>query len=239
VSGGGEIYLETERIILDDEQALSYAVKPGRYIKISMTDTGIGMDEKTRERIFDSFFTTKEMGRGNGLGLATVYGIIMGHGGMIKVNSESGHGTMFTIYMPATEKEVAKEKIPIGIIAKGTETILLVDDEKMILEVNKELLESMGYRVYAVGSGQEAIAVFMEKRNEIDLVILDMIMPGISGGRTFDRLREINPEIKVLLSSGYSLNGEAETIMDRGCNGFLQKPFHLKKLSSKVREMLG
>ena len=178
--GGGEIYLETEKIVLDDEQAASCAVKPGRYIKISVTDTGTGMDEKTRERIFDPFFTTKEMGRGTGLGLATVYGIIKGHGGMINVDSEPGHGTMFTIYLPASAKEIAKEKNTTSIIAKGTETILLVDDEKMVLEVSKELLESMGYRVYAVGSGQEAIAVFMEKRNEIDLVILDMIMPGIS-----------------------------------------------------------
>ena len=107
----------------------------------------------------------------------------------------------------------------------------------MVLEVSRELLEFMGYRVYAVGSGQEAIAVYMEKRNEIDLVILDMIMPGISGGETFDRLREINPDAKVLLSSGYSINGQAQEIMAKGCNGFIQKPFHLEKLSQKVREV--
>ena len=105
--------------------------------------------------------------------------------------------------------------------------------------MNKELLESMGYLVYEAGSGQEAIAVFMEKRSEIDLVILDMIMPGISGGVTFDRLREINPNAKILLSSGYSLTGKAQAIMDRGCNGFLQKPFRLEELSGKVREVLG
>ncbi|MFA5183350.1 MAG: PAS domain S-box protein [Syntrophales bacterium] len=236
--GGGEIYLETENIVLDDEQALSHAVKPGQYVKISMTDTGTGMDAKTRERIFDPFFTTKEMGRGTGLGLATVYGIIKGHGGSINAYSEPGHGTTFTIYLPASEKEVAKEQTATGAIARGTETILLVDDEKMILEVSKELLEAMGYLVYAVGSGQKAVAVYMEKRNEIDLVILDMIMPGISGGETFDRLQEINPAVKVLLSSGYSITGQAQEILDRGCNGFLQKPFHPEILSSKVREML-
>ena len=237
--GGGEIYLETENVLLDDEHAFPYAVKTGRYIKISMTDTGTGMDAKTRERIFDPFFTTKEMGRGTGLGLATVYGIIKGHRGMINVDSDPGHGTTFTIYLPASEKEVVKEKTGTVTIARGTETILLVDDEKMVLEVSKEMLESMGYRVYVVGSGQEAIAVYMEKRNEIDLVILDMIMPGMSGGETFDRLREINSEVKVLLSSGYSLNGQAQIIMDRGCNGFLQKPFKMENLSLKVREMLG
>jgi two-component system cell cycle sensor histidine kinase/response regulator CckA len=236
--GGGEIYLQTENVFLNNKQALSYSVKPGKYVKITVTDTGTGIDEKTRERIFDPFFTTKAMGRGAGLGLATVYGIIKGHKGMINVYSEPGHGTTFTIYLPASEKEVVKEETAIGTIDRGTETILLVDDEKMVLEVSKELLKSMGYRVYAVESGQEAIALFKGKRNEIDLVILDMIMPEISGGETFDRLREINPGIKVLLSSGYSLNGEAQTIMDRGCKGFIQKPFQIEKLSQKVREML-
>jgi len=236
--GGGDIYLETADVLLDDEQAFPYAITLGKYVKISVTDTGTGMDEKTRERIFDPFFTTKEMGRGTGLGLATVYGIIKGHGGMITVDSEPGHGTTFNIYLPASEKKVAKEKTAPGTIARGTETILLVDDEKMILEVSKELLEFLGYRVYAAGSGQEAIAVYMEKQKEIDLVLLDMIMPGISGGETFDRLREIDPEILVLLFSGYSINGQAQEIMDRGCSGFIQKPFQIENLSQKVREML-
>jgi two-component system cell cycle sensor histidine kinase/response regulator CckA len=237
--GGGEIYLETDNVLLNDEQVFPYAIKPGKYVKITITDTGTGMDEKTQERIFDPFFTTKEMGRGTGLGLATVYGIIKGHHGLINVYSETGHGTTFTIYLPASEKEILKEKTPKDEITRGTETILLIDDEQMVMEVNQELLESIGYKVYVAGSGQEGIAVYMEKRDKIDLVILDMIMPGISGSETFDRLREINPNIKVLLSSGYSLNGEAKHIMDRGCNGFLQKPFRLEELSGKVREMLG
>ncbi len=236
--GGGAIYLETENIILSEAQVIPSAAEPGKYVKITITDTGTGMDAKTRERIFDPFFTTKAMGRGTGLGLATVYGIIRGHKGMINVYSEPGHGTTFTIYLPASEKAVFHERADSGTIVRGTETILVADDEKVVLEVSAEMLTSLGYRVYAAGSGQEALAVFMEKRNEIDLVILDMIMPGISGGETFDRLREINPEIKVLLSSGYSINGEAKTIMDRGCNGFLQKPFRLNKLSGKIREML-
>jgi two-component system, cell cycle sensor histidine kinase and response regulator CckA len=235
---GGEIYIETENVFLDENQALSDAVKPGRYIMISITDTGTGMDEKTRNRIFDPFFTTKAMGRGTGLGLAAVYGIIKGHGGTINVDSKPDHGTTFNIYLPASKKGVANETVVNGEIVRGMETILLVDDEKVVLEVNKELLEFMGYMVYAAESGQEAIAVFMEKRTEIDLVILDMIMPGISGGDTFDKLRKINPEIKVLLSSGYSLTGQAQEIMNRGCNGFLQKPFHIEKLSSTVRKML-
>jgi PAS domain S-box-containing protein len=236
--GGGDIYVETQNILLDEAQALSFSAKPGKYVKIAVTDTGTGMDEKTKARIFEPFFTTKGMGRGTGLGLATVYGIIKGHHGIINVYSEPGHGTTFTVYLPASEKEVVKEKTATRKIVRGKETILLVDDEKMVMEVSKKMLESLGYKVYVAGSGQEAIAVYMEKGNKIDLVILDMIMPGISGGGTFDRLMEINPQIKILLSSGYSLNGQARDIMDRGCKGFLQKPFLLSQFSGKIREIL-
>jgi PAS domain S-box-containing protein len=237
--GGGTIYLETENIILNDKQVFSYSIKPGEYIKISITDTGTGMDDKTRERIFDPFFTTKEMGRGTGLGLATVYGIIKGHGGIINVQSNPGHGTTFNIYLPASEKEVIKATKAAETIVMGTETILLVDDENMVLEVSRALLESIGYRVYTAGSGEEAINVYMEKENEINMVLLDMIMPGISGGETFRHLKEINPDIKVVLSSGYSINDQAQEILDRGCRGFLQKPFSIETLSIKIREILG
>jgi len=209
-------------------------------VKIAITDTGIGMDEKTRDRIFEPFFTTKEMGRGTGLGMATVYGIIKGHEGIINVESKPGHGTTFTIYLPASEKQVVvDEETSTDEILMGTETILLIDDERTVMEVNKELLESIGYTLYVAGSGQEGLDIYTEKKDKIDLIILDMIMPGISGSDTFDRLREINPKVKVLLSSGYSLTGKAQAIMDRGCNGFLQKPFDLEELSAKVREMLG
>jgi PAS domain S-box-containing protein len=236
--GGGDIYLETENVILHDEKTLPFSAKPGKYVKTTVTDTGSGMDEQTRLRVFDPFFTTKEMGRGIGLGLASVYGIIKGHRGLINVYSEPGHGTTFTIYLPASDKAVVKERQTPLTITRGMETILLVEDEKIVLDLNRELLEALGYTIHATSSGSEAIAVYREKRNMIDLVILDMVMPGISGSRTFDRLREINPEVKILLSSGYSLNGEAQHIMDRGCNGFLQKPFQIEKLSRKVREIL-
>ena len=236
--GGGSIYLETQNVVLEEHDHLPGLNRPGRYVKVSVSDTGMGMDEKTRERIFDPFFTTKGIGRGTGLGLAMVYGIIKGHGGVIHVYSEPGHGTTFHIHLPASEKSVVKEKTVSGAILKGTETILLVDDEKMVLEVSKEILESLGYRVFAAGSGQEAIGVYMEKKGRIDLVILDMIMPGMSGGETFDRLREIHPGIAVLLSSGYSVNGQAQEILDRGCRGFLQKPFTTEILSKKIRETL-
>jgi len=238
MTGGGDIYLATENVLLKDEKPLPYSVPPGNYVKITVTDTGCGMDEQTRARIFDPFFTTKEMGRGTGLGLASVYGIIKGHQGMINVYSEPGHGTTFTIYLPASDKAVEDEASVTTEAATGTETILLVEDERTVLEVNSELLQSLGYTVLAVGSGREAIALYAEKHDTIDLVILDMVMPGVSGSETFDRLRQIDPGVRVLLSSGYSLNGEAQHIMDRGCNGFLQKPFQIERLSRKVREML-
>lgn len=237
--GGGEIFLETGNVFLDDKQMVPYAAGPGRYVRITVADTGTGMDQRTKERIFDPFFTTKAMGRGTGLGLATVYGIIKGHGGVIHVDSEPGKGTTFILYLPASEKEAVKEPMETGAIAGGRERILLADDEWMVLDVTRELLESLGYRVYVAGSGQEAVAIYMEKKDDVDLVILDMIMPGISGGETFDRLREINPEVRVLLSSGYSITGQAQDILDRGCNGFLQKPFHIGQLSGKIREILG
>ena len=236
--GGGDIYLETRNVFLSDDEISRNAIQPGLYVQISVVDTGMGMNEKTRERIFDPFFTTKEMGRGTGLGLAMVYGIIKGHGGAINVTSEPGHGTTFTIYLPGSEKNIVEEKTVVTEAVKGMETILLIDDEPVNLEVSGELLESLGYRVYMAGGGQEGLDIYEEKRDEIDLVILDMVMPGISGGETFDRLRKSNPGIRVLLCSGYSINGQAQSILDRGCNGFIQKPYKMNDLSQKIRELL-
>jgi CheY-like chemotaxis protein len=198
------------------------------------------MDEKTLGRIFDPFFTTKKMGRGTGLGLAMVYGIIHGHEGMIDVKSRLGEGTAFAIYLPAAEMPAItddQEEAP-DILRKGTETVLLVDDEQTILKVGRGLLEALGYRVHVAGSGQAAVAISLEKKGQIDLVLLDMIMPGMSGGETFDRLQEIDPGVKVILASGYSIEGEAQQILDRGCRGFIQKPFQTGSLSRLLREVL-
>ena len=235
---GGDIYLETDNICLDDASATFFSGKTGPFVKISVTDTGMGMDEKTIERIFDPFFTTKNMGRGTGLGLATVYGIVKSHDGVINVCSRPGHGTTFNIFLPASEKAVTARNVSAGTILKGTEKILLVDDEVAVLDVSRKLLELLGYEVYTAGNGQDAISVYLEKGREVDLILLDMIMPVMSGGETFDCLRKINPEVKILLLSGYSINGEAENIVERGCNGFLQKPFQIEELSRKVREVL-
>ena len=235
---GGDLYLETESVTLDENYVKPFAIEPGKYVKISVTDTGIGMDKATQEKIFEPFFTTKEMGRGTGLGLASAYGIIKNHHGFINVYSEKGHGTTFNIYLPASEKEIIEEKKPAGDTLRGFETILFVDDEDMIIEVAEEMFEQLGYKLLIARSGKEAIETYEKNKELIDIVLLDMIMPDMSGSDTYDRMKEFNPDIKVLLASGYSINGQATEIMDHGCNGFIQKPFKMQELSQKLREIL-
>ena len=235
---GGDLYLETENVALDENYVKPFSVETGRYVKISVTDTGVGMDRAIQKKIFDPFFSTKEMGRGTGLGLASAYGIIKNHGGFINVYSEKGHGSTFNIYLPASEKEIIEEKKPTGDTLRGTETVLFVDDEDMIIEVAGELFEQLGYKVLTAGSGKEAIKTYQENKDNIDIVLLDMIMPDMSGSDTYDKMKAIDPDIKVLLSSGYSINGQATEIMERGCSGFIQKPFKMKELSQKLREIL-
>jgi signal transduction histidine kinase/CheY-like chemotaxis protein len=235
---GGDLYLRTENVILDHSYVKHYKVEPGRYVKISISDTGVGIDKDTQERIFEPFFTTKEMGRGTGLGLASVYGIIKSHGGYINVYSELDQGTTFTIYLPASGKSAVKEADVTVDIIIGSGTILLIDDEKMILEVGRELLEELGYTVIPAMSGQEAIEIFQNEQDAIDMIIMDMIMPGMSGSETFDRLKEINQEAKILLSSGYSVDGQASEILRRGCDGFIQKPFNMNQLAEKIHKIM-
>ena len=236
---GGSLFLETKNIVLDEQYRKPFYVKPGNYVKISVTDTGVGMDEKTLKRIFEPFFTTKEMGRGTGLGLATAYGIIKGHGGIINVYSEKGHGATFTLYLPASEKKIEKEKKSPEEPRKGKETILLVDDEEVVLNVNRMVLERLGYGVFVARSGQEAIEVFRAKKDGVHLVILDLIMPGMEGGKVFDHLKSIKADVKVILSSGYSFNDEVGRMMERGCQAFIQKPFDIGEFSQKIRDVLG
>jgi len=236
--GGGDLILETKNVTLNAAAVSPYGLPPGSYVKVSIRDSGLGMDENTQRRIFEPFFTTKEMGRGTGLGLASAYGIIKNHNGIIEVESKVGEGTTFTIYLPASQKTVQKEAGQEGIILRGPETVLLVDDEDMIIEVGAEILEALGYKVLTARSGPEAIEVFNANKGQVDIVVLDMIMPGMGGGDAYDQLREIDPNVKVLLSTGYSLRGEASEILKRGCNGFIQKPFNIKMLSQKLREIL-
>jgi CheY-like chemotaxis protein len=237
--GGGKLILKTSNVTHQDLKGKMYNLKPGSYILLTVMDTGTGMDKETQERIFDPFFTTKEMGKGTGLGLASVYGIINGHAGYIDVYSEKGQGTMFQIYLPASDKKVETRTVAKMIdINAGIETILLVEDEEVVLDVGIKMLRKMGYTVLAAKNGEEAIGLYKEKRNTIDMVILDMVMPEMGGGEVYDAMKEINPDVRVLLASGYSIDSQAKQILGRGCNDFVQKPFNLRELSAKIKDIL-
>ena len=235
---GGDIFLKTMNVKHEDMTHKCYKPKPGNYVLLSIRDTGMGMDKMTIERIFEPFFTSRGLGKGTGLGLASVYGSIKAHGGYIDVYSEKGNGATFEIYLPAIKGKIRKEKNIVPELFKGKETVLLVDDEEMVANVADQMLKKLGYEVLIARSGKEAIEHYEPKKDEIDMVLLDMIMPDMSGGDVYDRLKEINPHAKVLLSSGYSMEGQASDILKRGCDGFIQKPFSLQALSGRIREVL-
>lgn len=238
MSDSGNLWLETENVTLEPAFVKPHGTVPGRYVKMSVTDTGIGMDEITKQRAFDPFFTTKEKDRGTGLGLASTYGIIKNHRGIIEIFTKLGKGTTFNIYLPVSKKSIVPEKRLSEKMVRGTETILLVDDEETIIEVGQDILKALGYRVIAVTNGRSGIETYLQKKDEISLVLLDMVMPEMGGAETFERLKNINPNIKVLLSSGYSIDGLAKKLLEKGCNGFIQKPFGLKELSQKIRDVI-
>jgi nitrogen-specific signal transduction histidine kinase/ActR/RegA family two-component response regulator len=235
---GGNLNIRTAYVRLDENFSRTYKVKPGGYVQLTVSDSGIGMDEKTRQRIFEPFFTTKTMGRGTGLGLASVYGIIKNHAGYIEVTSKPNQGTSFLIYLPATDVERRAAADGAATDGRGQKTILVVDDEAMVLDVCRDMLEKLGYAVLAVDSGEKAVDLVSRNEKKLDLVLLDIIMPGLSGGETFDRLKSVRPDLKILLASGYSLDTKAAAIMNRGCDGFIQKPYTLKNLTDKIQSIL-
>jgi two-component system, cell cycle sensor histidine kinase and response regulator CckA len=209
------------------------------FVRLVIADTGSGMDAATQLRIFEPFFTTKDIGKGTGLGLASAYGIIQSHGGTIRVESELGKGTVFTMLLPAATDRARKlETIPAQPLLRGTETILVVDDEEPVRRVAIRVLTRLGYTVLSASSGRQALKIVEQHSNEISVVLLDMTMPEMSGAETYRRLQVSAPNTKVLLCSGYSVEGEAQTIVDNGCNGFLQKPYDSTTLAAKMREVL-
>lgn len=231
---GGRLYVETRNVILDNAFVWPYEAAPGRYIRISVTDTGEGMDDAVKDRVFEPFFTTREMGAGAGLGLASVYGIVHNHNGFIYVHSEKTKGSTFTIHLPASEEAPVAGKAKEDEAVHGTGTILLVDDEGLVLDTCAEMVRSLGYKALLARSGQEAIDIFSKDPGAIDLVILDMIMPEKGGGETFDEIKAIKTDVRVILCSGYSMDSQASSIIERGCVGFIQKPFSIMKLSREL-----
>jgi len=235
---GGDLYLSTRSVSSRDMKDRPYIPKKGDYALLVVRDTGHGMDEATRAKIFEPFFTTKGLGKGTGLGLASVYGIVKAHGGYIEVASRVGEGTVFELFLPVTEAPAERDAEEPASTDSGRGTILLVDDEPVVLDAGGDMLERLSYTVWKAGGGDEAVRRFERDHGKIDLVILDMIMPEMPGGEVYDRLKRVDPGVRVLLSSGYSINGQASEILERGCDDFIQKPFDLTTLSQKVKGIL-
>jgi signal transduction histidine kinase/ActR/RegA family two-component response regulator len=234
---GGRLLLSAKNAELSEPDVAPFGIPPGLFVKFSITDTGVGMDAATLARIFEPFFTTKGPGLGTGLGLASVHGIVKSHAGFITVESEIGKGTTFSVFLAATDQAVEDEKTPAVAIVRGSGTILVVDDEQRVLKALTRLLETIGYDVLTASSGREAVEIVRRQGLGISLVILDMIMPNMSGGQTFDALRKIAPGIKVLVASGYSIEVQAQEMLAQGCAGFIQKPFDVATLSAQLQRI--
>jgi PAS domain S-box-containing protein len=237
---GGTLTMETENVFIDGSyRAVHPWAREGRYVLISITDTGEGMDEATLERLFEPFFTTKEVGKGTGLGLATAYGIVKQHDGLIHVYSEPDKGTVFKIYLPTVEREAEKaESVVEAPIQGGTETILVAEDDELVRGVIVRVLEDAGYTLLVAGNGQEAVELFAAHAESISLALLDVIMPKLSGKEAAARMRETRPDLRVVFTSGYSVNVvHAEFVLNEGV-ALLRKPFGSEGLLRKVREAL-
>jgi CheY-like chemotaxis protein len=214
---------------------------PGGYVAIKVHDTGIGMDQETQEKVFEPFFTTKPKGEGTGLGLSMVYGVINNHGGIVSTDSEPGKGTTVAVFLPATKQD-HQPSTP-GVEQRPSyspkdERILVVDDEDIIRQSSRRLLEKLGYQVLTARNGEIASQIYKEKMDEISLVLLDIIMPVMDGAETFLSLQRMNPDVKVLLFSGFSSDEKVDMLLDKGAVGFLPKPFDLNTLSRVISKAL-
>ncbi len=238
---GGQLKITMEPVTLDVAFCREREwMTPGKYLLLSVADTGLGISPENLERIFDPFFTTKAPGKGTGLGLSMVFGIVKNHGGCVDVRSEAGAGTVFRIYLPECPDGAPKEKAEMDpAFPRGRGRILLVDDQEPVREVAKDMLEALGYDVITAADGLEGVSRYRDLWREIDLVVLDMIMPNMSGGDCFRRMKEINPKARVVLSSGYSMDGAIQDVMNEGILAFIQKPYRLEELSRVVGTAVG
>ena len=239
---GGRFSIQAVNVSLDAEFCTRNMVAaPGEYVRFTVTDNGLGMDEATMKNIFNPFFTTKDIGKGTGLGLTVVYGIIKNHGGYITCDSKPGQGTTFTIYWPVapdekmeSEQEAARSEAAV----QGSELILVVDDEAAVLDTAAELLGDFGYSVIRAGSGEEALGIYKSKGSQIDLIIMDLGMPGLGGLRTMELLLETDPEVKVVVASGYSSDNQRKEALAAGAAGFVAKPYKINHLVNTIKNVM-
>ena len=239
---GGRLIIGTANITLDQDFMRTHTgAKPGKYVLMTVSDTGCGMDKKTRDQIFDPFFTTKEVGKGTGLGLASVYGIVKAHEGYITCYSEPRQGTTFKIYWPEAEQgEIEPDEIQTeqAVLQDVSETILVVDDDDEIRDLTRELLEDSGYQVLDAASGEQALEIFWEKAGDIDLVIMDLNMPGMGGRKCTKEMLSTDPSVKVLVASGYSADCHGKEALEFGAKDFISKPYQTKKILGRIRKLL-
>jgi two-component system cell cycle sensor histidine kinase/response regulator CckA len=236
---GGTLTLETRNVTLGAEGALAIlTAQSGRYVRLSVSDTGCGMSPEVQARLFEPFFTTKEVGRGTGLGLAVVYGIVRGHEGFITVYSEEGEGSTFRVYLPAIALAVEESEVKVSELPTGTEVILLVDDEETVRKLGQRILKHCGYTVLMAEDGFQALGVYKAHRGEIALVVLDVVMPQMGGWECLRQLRQLDPQVRVLISTGYTANSSAQEMVSEGALGVVEKPFLLQDFATAVRMAL-
>ncbi|HEU5074527.1 MAG TPA: response regulator, partial [Polyangiaceae bacterium] len=239
---GGTLLFSTENTELDSSfrSEHGFPVNPGSYVKVAVTDTGTGMTPEVQRRMFEPFFTTKAKGKGTGLGLAAVYGTVKNHRGAIRIDSKPAQGSRLELLLPVGAETLANQR-PRDLDDPRTRrhgNIMVVEDEPQLRDVARRMLESLGYSVATFESGDQAVSYFKSAHADVDLVILDMVMPVMSGRETYHLLREIQPNVKALLASGYSLDGDAQAILDDGVLGFIQKPYGRKALDEFLKKAL-
>ena len=240
ITGKGKITFETKNVRLDQDfiSGKGFNVEPGQYIEMKISDTGAGMTQDVKEHLYEPFYTTKELGQGTGLGLAAVYGTMMAHQGAISCESKLGHGTEFRLYLPLGKAPAVLAEEALDWEEEGSGRILVVDDERIIRETATATLEAIGYQVIVAHDGAEAIEIYRREGTRIDLVILDVVMPGITGPDTFYTLRSICPTVKVLFSSGYSFDADGQRLVNESKFGFIQKPYRRNELYAAVQKEL-